>query len=133
MTTNIDALIHQVGETIQREASVRTVFGEPIKLDQHTLVPIALVTVTFGGGAGAGGILAQKLLGKAPEAAENPGWTGGGAGGGLSIVTVPVGFLSEKNGDVVFTPVARSAKELDPETARNPAVRRFFERFSGGA
>ena len=92
----LGSIIGKIGETIQNEANVKAVFGAPIQLETRSLVPVALVSVTLGGGGGGARIFGK---GDAPSAAPF------GGGGGMTITAVPVGFLSEKDGVVVFTAI----------------------------
>jgi uncharacterized spore protein YtfJ len=121
----LDSLIHEIGETIQREASVKTVFGDPIKLDEHTVIPVALVTVSFGGGLGGGHGTAARLLGKDAPNVPGSDWTGGGGGGGLNIVTLPIGFLSEREGQVTFNAIGGAGEGA---VQLNPIVRKFLDK-----
>lgn len=91
---DISGIVHDLADTIQKEGNARAVYGEPVKLDEHTIVPVAVVTVTVGGGGGAG---------HGPgggKAKEEPGGFGGG--GTMTVKSIPVGFIHEKDGDVVF-------------------------------
>jgi hypothetical protein len=60
-----------------------------------------------GGGGGMGQGITIDVMKGALEAAKKlvPG-RGAGGGGGLAIKLRPVGYLSEENGHVVFTPIA---------------------------
>lgn len=69
-------------------------FGEPVKLDTKTIIPVACVQ--FGGGGGGG------MSPPVKEGAAAPVF-GGGGGGGFSVN--PVGFIHEEDGAVVFTPI----------------------------
>jgi len=73
-------------QSIVENADAQAVFGEAVKLDTHTIVPVAMVKMT--GGGGGGGLL--RML-------------GGGGGGNLKVV--PLGFISEREGEVTFTPI----------------------------
>lgn len=46
----LEKLIRDISEMIQREGNVRAVFGEPTTLDNRKLVPIARFVVNLGGG-----------------------------------------------------------------------------------
>lgn len=94
---NVEQVVHEVTEAITREASVKAVFGDPIKLDDRTIVPIAVTRVAFGGGGGGGG--GGSTLEKASETLQKAF----GGGGGLAVVTVPIGFLQEVDGKVEYT------------------------------
>jgi uncharacterized spore protein YtfJ len=96
--TSIEDIAQQVAETIQKEANVRAVFGEPQTIDTKTVIPVAKVTVNGGaggGGASAGGEQKRRFV---PL----------GGGGGLSIEVTPLGFICEKGDEVVFN-------SLEPE------------------
>lgn len=83
-----DEMMKQVAMTLERDASVRAVFGEAIKLEHHTIVPVAVVS----GGGGAGGTQGEPTVSFA-------------GGGGLALTVKPVGFISEHGDDVHFTPI----------------------------
>lgn len=91
----LEELIKQIGDTIQNEANAKAVFGDPIKLDNHTIVPVAVINVGFGGGGAT----------RAPEEKPAPLRRFFGAGGGMGLQARPVGFIHEKDGQVVFTPI----------------------------
>lgn len=97
----LDTVIHEIAQTVQKEANVSAVFGAPLKLDNHTVIPVAVVVVSLGGGGG--GLLSKVAEKTGVEAVAKP--LGAGGGGGMNVVTVPVGFLSEKEGEVVYTPI----------------------------
>jgi sporulation protein YtfJ len=75
---NISELIKNTLNEAQELMSSRTVVGEPIKTDTHTVIPVSKVMFGFGGGGGEG-----NEKGKAG--------TGQGVGGGWSIE--PVAFV----------------------------------------
>ena len=103
-----EELIKQLAQTLQNEASVRAVFGEPIKLDTHIVVPVATVAVNIsGGGTGA----SRK---PAPETRDF--FAGGG---GINVFAKPVGFIHEQDGKAVFAAIAPPVKETElPPIAR---------------
>ena len=110
MDLNFESVVAELAQTIQKEASVRAVFGEPIKLDQHTIVPVALVTMGFGAGGGGGRARPTKEL----EAAQRVAF---GGGGGLDVKAIPMGFIHEDNGGVRFTPIDASHVAADGNRA----------------
>ena len=75
---NIAELIKNTLKEAQELMSSRTVVGEPIKTDTHTVIPISRVMFGFGGGGGEGN-------------EKNNTATGQGVGGGWSIE--PVAFV----------------------------------------
>lgn len=81
-------LLKQVAGTLERDGRVQAVFGEAMKLEHHTIVPVAVIT----GGGGAGGA----------QGAPDAGFSGGM---GLGLNVRPVGFIYENGDDVLFTPI----------------------------
>lgn len=79
----IDNLFDRSVSEIERMLSTKTVVGEPIKIESHTLIP--LVNVGFGFGVGSGqGNDSQKGTG-----------SGGGTGGGGGVKPVALIVVNE--------------------------------------
>ncbi len=105
--TQLATVVRDVTTALEREANVRAVFGEPIRLETKTVIPVA----TIGLGGGGGGV---RSLGAAVESVRRwispktvhtaPSRTLAG-GGGAGFNVRPVGFLHEEDGRVVFTPI----------------------------
>jgi len=104
-TTDLSTVVHEAIAALEAEGNVRAVFGEPVKLETRTVIPVA--TVALGGGGGG-----VRTLGSAIDIVRR--WTSrkdtarapapvlaGGAGGGLEVR--PAGFIWEEAGKVVFT------------------------------
>ncbi len=89
----MEEIVKQIAETLEREGNARAVFGEPMKLESKTVIPVAVIG--FGGGGGLGAAPDSSKLVKAIFS--------GGGGGGFNIR--PVGFIHERGGEVVFTPI----------------------------
>ena len=108
----LDTVTRELAETIQKEANSRAIFGEPVKLDTHVMVPVAVVSIAGGAGGGTG-----TGPSKVKEDELKPG-SGTGGGGGLAIQVRPVGFIHEKDGQVVFTRIDEAAAGLPAGIAR---------------
>jgi len=94
---DFEAIARHVAQTIEHSGSAKAVFGEPLKLQTQIVIPVAAVGASLGGGGGHAPI-------------------GGGGGGGLNIQALPVGYLHEKDGAVVFSPI-----ELPVEVLKHTA------------
>jgi uncharacterized spore protein YtfJ len=107
---DIRALAHEIAQGIEGEVNVRTIFGEPIKLDGHVIVPVATVSLTIGGGGAFanGGRLAKA----ANEVASRVVPGGFGGGGGFQMQIRPVGFIRDGKEGVEFSPIEVPSKEL---------------------
>ncbi|HEY3445792.1 MAG TPA: hypothetical protein VGK67_05470 [Myxococcales bacterium] len=74
---NLERALKEFGEKLAEEADVRAVFGDPLKLDGHTIIPVAVVHIAL---AGEGG-------------------------GRANLSATPVGYLCEEGERVVFKPI----------------------------
>ena len=88
---NATELLQKIGETIGTTATVKSVFGEPIRLDGKTVVPVAKVAYGFGGGVGS----------RKSGAVDRPDEGGGGGGG---VRAFPAGALEITDTSTRFVP-----------------------------
>ncbi len=79
---NLPAFYQTYTEHLEASAHVKTVFGEPVKTETRTIVPVAKVAYGFGGGPAKGD----------PE--SGPIETAGGGGG---VVAAPIGVIEITN------------------------------------
>jgi len=70
---DVEKLLRTAIEEIERILSTKSVVGDPITIDDNSIIP--LVSIGFGFGAGIG-------MGKIPDANKGEGAGGGTAGGG---------------------------------------------------
>ena len=99
MAIDYESVARSIAETIARSGNAKAIFGEPIKLETCTIVPVVAVTLAVGGGGG------HLFGGKRVKDAASTEAPFGGSGGGGELNIVPLGFISEKNGEAVFTPI----------------------------
>lgn len=106
-TNGMAAAVREVATMVEREANVRAIFGEPMKLESRVVIPVARVAFGVGGGGvrtlGAAIDVFKRWLGRARQHTGPDRALVGGGGGGLEVRAV--GFLCEENGRVVFTPI----------------------------
>lgn len=74
---NLEKALQELGGKLAEEADVRAVFGDPLELDGHTVVPVALVDIDL---AGEGS-------------------------GRARLSATPVGYLAVEGESVVFKPI----------------------------
>jgi|SRR6186997_2927836 uncharacterized spore protein YtfJ len=87
-------MLEKVGEVFGSAATVKNVFGDPIKLEGKTVVPVAKVVMGFGSGFGSGRSPNQSSTDVQAE--------GGGGGGGMRAV--PAGALEITASETRFIP-----------------------------
>lgn len=78
---DIQSTLRELSDRLGASASVKTVFGDPVTCGDRTVVPVAKVFYSFGGGAGR----------RHGEQEGGPGGAGGGAGG--TVAAWPSGAL----------------------------------------
>lgn len=93
----VNRLLDTTVEELEKILTTRTVVGDPIEVDGHTLIPLISVGFGFGGGGGSG---------PGPGGSE-AGGTGGGTGGGGGVK--PVGVIVVDDDGVRVEPIRGSA------------------------
>ena len=82
-----------VAEVLERNLSIRHVYGEPVLHGDTTVIPVATVAYGFGAGGGRGpGRLRRGALDEGPSS-EDDRIDAQGAGGGGGVRMTPVGAL----------------------------------------
>jgi uncharacterized spore protein YtfJ len=90
-------LLQSLKESILSQASVKTIYGEPIAARGKTIVPVAKIMYFYGAGAGAGGV-----------GDTNARDEGGGGGGGVRAV--PEGVIEFSDQQTRFVPITDRKK-----------------------
>jgi uncharacterized spore protein YtfJ len=101
MEEKMTSVVEPIEHMLER-LSVDTVFGEPIKEGDATVIPVAEISVGFGHGYGFGG-----GPGKIAEGDQETAGTGagGGAGGAAGGRVAPRGFIRITPDGVQFEPL----------------------------
>ena len=103
MSRPIDDLMSNALQNIKTMVKVDTVVGDPMKLDNDTII-LPISNVSFGFGAGGSEFLSKNGKTDAPM-------FGGGCGGGATVK--PAGFLIINSGNVRFLPLSESSGPVD--------------------
>lgn len=90
---DMETVVREAANAIESTGNARAVFGDPIKLDTHVIVPVAAVLTGVGLGGG------QSVL------------LGAGGGGGVDLKVVPLGYIHETDEGIEFTRI--EVPELD--------------------
>lgn len=91
------ALLQSLKEGILSQASVKSIYGEPVSAQGRTVIPVAKVAYGYGGGAGTGGVGQNSARGE-------------GGGGGGAVRAIPVGVIEISNGQTRFVPISDRKK-----------------------
>ena len=90
------ALLQSLKESVTSQASVKTLYGEPISAHEKTIIPVAKIMFAYGAGAGSG-------MGENSAKGE-----GGGGGGGVRAI--PLGVIEVSTGQTRFVPITSRKK-----------------------
>jgi uncharacterized spore protein YtfJ len=93
-----EALVERLAERMGLNARASVIFGEPVRHNGLTVIPVARARWGFVGGAGSGS------KGTAAE--------GGGGGGGGGMFLSPVGYIELKGDESRFQPIDDPASKL---------------------
>jgi uncharacterized spore protein YtfJ len=91
------ALLQSLKESILGQASVKTIYGDPITAQGKTVIPVAKIMYGLGAGAGTGGVGNSSAQGE-----------GGGGGGGVRAI--PVGVIVVSDQETRFIPITSRKK-----------------------
>lgn len=86
------AVLQSLRDSVLSQASVKSIYGEPISAQGKTVIPVAKITYGYGAGAGTGGVGDTSARGE-----------GGGGGGGVRAI--PVGVVEISDQQTRFIPI----------------------------
>jgi uncharacterized spore protein YtfJ len=101
MEMSIPERVQSIVERLQASASVKTVYGEAVKVDGKTIIPVARVAYGFG-------MCSCVKKGEEQEQQGKDQQGCGGGGAGLSIR--PTGVLEITEGETRFIPIGMGPK-----------------------
>jgi len=110
--SELERVIRDLVGAVATEGNTRVVFGEPLALETHKIIPVASVQIGFGGGMGASRLVRPGILPKLGDAIGKAVGKlmqlsfGGGAGAGIKVT--PLGFICERGDEVRFEPISAS-------------------------
>ncbi|MFN0095187.1 MAG: spore germination protein GerW family protein [Dehalococcoidia bacterium] len=98
-----EGLLQRIAERLGATASASALFGEPVRQDGVTVIPVAKVRWGFGGGGGSGMAMKRPAKGAEGEGDSSPRPEfGEGGGGGGGIQATPLGYIEIRDGAARF-------------------------------
>ena len=91
------SILQSLKEGILTQASVKSIYGDPISAEGKTIIPVAKIMYGYGAGAGTGGVGDTQARGE-----------GGGGGGGVRAI--PVGVIEVSSQPTRFVPISDRKK-----------------------
>ncbi len=99
----IKQLIKEIKENLEKSANTKSIFGDVMKLDGISIIPVGSFTMKGGGGGGIGsmGTKTETEL----EDDESGSKTGKGGGLGMTVDVNPVGYIKIKDGNAEYVEI----------------------------
>ncbi|PYX86739.1 MAG: hypothetical protein DMG68_14390 [Acidobacteria bacterium] len=91
------SILQSLKEGILAQASVKSIYGDPVSAEGKTIIPVARIMYGYGAGAGTGGVGDSRAKGE-----------GGGGGGGVRAI--PVGVIEVSSQPTRFVPISDRKK-----------------------
>ncbi len=107
---NLEDKVKEVMEKFKSTANVKAVFGEPYEKDGVTIIPVAKVFMSGGGGTMCWGKMWKKMkgmkeeTGKEEEKSEDMAKAAPGGWGGF-VKSMPAGYIKVKDGQAEYVEI----------------------------
>lgn len=139
---NLNQLLAQIKSLVSNAAGVEMAFGQPTKVNDIHIVPVAKVAFGFGGGGGSSPAkikIKTAEAGSPVEEGQHEGISEGkaaqaefGGGGGGGMQTYPIGIYSIKDDVIKFHPVISIKELIALITVLSFVLMRLFKRKNKG-
>ncbi len=98
---NVKEVIEEITEKIQKNATVKAVFGDPVEKGKITVIPVATVSIRGGGGGS---------LDSGSDSDENGKSKSRGMGLGVNVKASPVGYIEIDGENARFVEIVQQSK-----------------------
>ncbi len=99
----IKQLIKEIKENLEKSANTKSIFGDVMKLEGISIIPVGSFTMKGGGGGGIGS-MGPKTEAES-EDDESGSKTGKGGGLGMTVDVNPVGYIKIKDGNAEYVEI----------------------------
>jgi len=103
----IKQLIKEIKENLEKSANTKSIFGDVMKLEGISIIPVGSFTMKGGGGGGIGSMETKTETESEDEAKgdESGPKTGKGGGLGMTVDVNPVGYIKIKDGNAEYVEI----------------------------
>ncbi len=103
----IKQLIKEIKENLEKSANTKSIFGDVMKLEGISIIPVGSFTMKGGGGGGIGSMGPKTETESEEEAKgdESESKTGKGGGLGMTVDVNPVGYIKIKDGNAEYVEI----------------------------
>lgn len=102
----VKELIKEIKENLEKSANTRSIFGDVMKIEDISIIPVGSFTMKGGGGGGFGSMGSKGEVDLDETKGDEAGAkTGKGGGLGLTIDVKPVGYIKIKDGNAEYVEI----------------------------
>ena len=103
----IKQLIKEIKENLEKSANTKSIFGDVMKLEGISIIPVGSFTMKGGGGGGIGSMGPKTETESEEEAKgdESGSKIGKGGGLGMTVDVNPVGYIKIKDGNAEYVEI----------------------------
>jgi len=99
----IKQLIKEIKENLEKSANTKSIFGDVMKLEGISIIPVGSFTMKGGGGGGIGSMGPKTET--ESEDDESGSKTGKGGGLGMTVDVNPIGYIKIKDGNAEYVEI----------------------------
>lgn len=107
----VKQLIKEIKENLEKTANIKSIFGDVMKVDDLSIIPVGSIKMKGGGGGGIGSA-GPKIELKKDEDSDEETATGKGGGLGMTIDVTPVGYIKIKEGNAEYIDIVDKTKVI---------------------
>ena len=107
--SKMESFVKSMLEELRQMAKTETIVGQPVTIEDKTVLPVIKFSIGFGAGGGEG--TGEGLSAKEDNGSGKGSGYGQGGGGGIRID--PVAFVTVHDGKVMLLPITKAGANVE--------------------
>ena len=110
----VKQLIKEIKENLEKSANTKSIFGDVMKVEDISIIPVGSFSMKGGGGGGFGsmGLKTEAESEEEIKSDETGAKSGKGGGLGLTVDVKPVGYIKIKDGIAEYVEIIDKTKVI---------------------
>jgi len=110
----VKQLIKEIKESLEKSANTKSIFGDVMKVEDISIIPVGSFTMKGGGGGGFGSMRLKTEAESEEEIKSDEAGAKSGKGGGLGLTVdvKPVGYIKIKDGIAEYVEIIDKTKVI---------------------
>lgn len=105
----VKQLIKEIKENLEKSANTKSIFGDVMKVDDLSIIPVGSFSMKGGGGGGVGSMGPKSADTEEVESEEDTK-SGKGGGLGMTVDVTPVGYIKIKDNVAEYVEIVDKTK-----------------------